>query len=133
MSMVVGGVLFNNLNDLNMKKIYLLVIASLLFLFVNAQNNNQSDQGQRLAHKMAQKMKDSLDLTGNQMNQIYQINILLHEQKKQAMISGLSRDSISKRLQKIENSRDSLYRIIIPIEKFEIYKLKKRRIVNNNQ
>ena len=115
-----------------MKQILLFVGTMFIACFAFSQNTNQADQGQRLAQKIAKQMKDSLDLNGNQMNQLVAINLSIHNQKKQAMASGLSRDSIGKTLQKIENTRDSLYRTVIPAEKFEAYKTKKRRLVNNN-
>lgn len=118
-----------------MKYLSSLIIVSFLFVqFISAQSSSQQqqDQGQHLAKKIAEKIKDSLNLTGTQMSQLYEINLLLHNQKKQMRASGLSRDSIGKGLQRIENTRDSLYKQIIPVEKFELYRTKKRRLVNNN-
>lgn len=114
---------------------YIIPFFLFVFLSLNAvaqSQNSQADQGQRLARKHAQAMKDSLNLTGQQMNQLYEINLSLHNQKKQAMTSGMTRDSIGRRLQQIEGSRDSLYRQVLPAEKFELYKSKKRRLINNN-
>ena len=105
----------------------------LFFISVHAQNNNQIDQGQRFARKIALKIKDSLNLNGNEMNQLEAINLSIHNQKKQAMASGLGRDSIGRRLQRIEGTRDSLYRQVLPADKFDLYKQKKKNLVNNNQ
>jgi hypothetical protein len=114
-------------------KLIILFFASCLSLsFSYAQPNNQIDNGQRLAKKVAQKIKDSLNLTGQQMNQLADINLNVHNQKKQVMSSGWSRDSIGRQLQRIENTRDSLYKQVIPAEKFEAYRKKKRNLVNNN-
>lgn len=125
----------NGIKLSNMKKNLFIIILLLISAFaVSAQTSNQQqDQGERLARKIAKQIKDSLNLTGAQMNQLATINISLHQQKKQLMSSGQSRDSIGKGLQRIENTRDSLYRLIIPIEKFELYKLKKRNLINNNR
>jgi hypothetical protein len=114
---------------------YIILFFSLVFFSagIMAQSqNSQADQGQRLARKQAQAMKDSLNLTGQQMNQLYDINLSLHNQKKQVLQSGMSRDSIGRRLQQIEGTRDSLYRAAIPVDKFEQYKNKKRRLIHNN-
>ncbi len=117
-----------------MRYIYsFLLLYCLSIQFAVAQTSNQQqDEGVRLARKIAGKMKDSLSLTATQTNQVYETNLSLLDRKKQAMTSGMSRDSIGKALQRIENSRDSLYRLILPVEKFEIYRTKKRRLLNNN-
>lgn len=117
-----------------MKKFLLTISIALSTVFVNAQTSNQQqDKGERLARKIAKQIKDSLDLTGAQLNQLVTINLSLHQQKQQLMRSGQSRDSIGKGLQRIENTRDSLYRQVIPVEKFELYRNKKRKLINNNK
>lgn len=117
-----------------MKKNLFIIWILLSAFVVSAQTSNQQqDQGERLAKKIAKQIKDSLELTGAQMNQLVSINLSLHQQKKQLLNSGQSRDSISQGLQRIENTRDSLYRTVIPSDKFELYKLKKRNLINNNR
>lgn len=113
-------------------KIVLFLMLVFIGLKSTAQSNNQIDNGERLAKKMAQRMKDSLNLTGNQMNQLVRINLSIHNQKKHVMQSGIGRDSIRKQLQMIENTRDSLYREIIPAEKYNNYRSKKKGLINNN-
>jgi len=116
-----------------MKKIFFSISFVIISLSVFAQSSNQQDDGERLARKIAKSMKDSLDLTGAQMNQLYDINFSIHNQKKQARLQYTNRDSVGRALQRIEGTRDSLYRVVIPMEKFDAYKRKKRNLVNNNQ
>jgi len=108
-------------------KCILLTSAFLLSVFfMHAQNANA------IAEKIAKKMKDSLSLSSNQQAAILGINLQLHEQKKQAFARYENLDSLGKKIQSIENTRDSLYRPIMGAETFSLYKRKKKNLVNNN-
>lgn len=116
-----------------MKKIINLTTCFLaMFLIttrVAAQSNSQANL---LGQKIAKKMQDSLSLSPQQRSQVFQVNMDLHSQKQQVRQTTVIRDSISARLQRIENTRDSLYLPIIGIAKYPMYLQKKRNLVNNN-
>ena len=84
-----------------------------------------------LANKGASKMKNSLLLNEQQRSIIYSINILLAEQKDAARKTSTDRLIIGKKLQKIENTRDSLYKQILTTKQYENYIQKKAEILNN--
>lgn len=117
-----------------MKKQFL-IISVLTILIYTA--NAQEKPAEKLAKKMANAMKDSLDLTGKQRNAIYDINMLLHEQKMAIRKKYPHPDSVRKYIQRIENTRDSLYITVIGQQKKEHYKKKKKNVFNeatkNNQ
>lgn len=92
----------------------------------------QESPGETLAQKIAQRMTDSLSLSADLKGKIYGINMQLHNQKMQARKESQDMNVVSSELQKIENTRDSLYRTVLPPEKFLLYKDKKTRLVNNN-
>ncbi len=58
----------------------ILIICSLLFVAISVSAQSPAEQ---LAGKIAQKMKDSLSLTEPQKEQIYSINMQLHNQKQE--------------------------------------------------
>lgn len=87
---------------------------------------------EQLADKIARKMKDSLLLTDQHKNQLYTLNMQLHQQKQIAFARYRGSDSLRIHLQRIENSRDSLYSTVLPPEKFQLYKQKKRALVTND-
>lgn len=85
-----------------------------------------------VANKISQKMQDSLQLTSEQRGQVFTINIQLHEQKSFYRDKYAGTDSVRYYLQKVENTRDSLYRRILPENKYMLYRQKKRNLVNVN-
>jgi len=88
--------------------------------------------GEEISNKIAQRMKDSLGLTTDQKSQVYNVNIQLHSQKMLARQQNENVDSLTVRFQRIENTRDSLYRPILTTEQFLLYVDKKKNLVNNN-
>jgi len=110
-----------------MKKILVTSGFVLYALFSTAQNSGP----EILAEKIAQRMKDTLSLTEAQKDQLYVINMQLHNEKLVARQTISNRDSLSAELQRVENKRDVLYQPILNT-KFELYLQKKRNLVNNN-
>lgn len=108
-----------------------LIITLLVFCSLSMAVKAQTDHATQLANKIGQKMKDSLGLTGQQKNDIVNINMNLFNQKKAARQQHPSGE-VTYYLQKIENTRDSLYRLVLPAEKYSLYKQKKTKLVNNN-
>jgi len=92
----------------------------------------QNSPAEQLAHRIAGKMKDSLKLTAQQMDAIYNANIKLHKIKMNVRGAYTNSDSLRIHLQRAENDRDSLYRLALPYSKFILYKKNKARLINNN-
>jgi hypothetical protein len=116
----------------NMKRIIFLVLLNMAFTkLVQAQQPQQSPMVQ-YANKVADRMKDSLQLTPDQRNKVYKLNIQLSIQKMQARQQSGNRDSVGRSLQRITNTQDSLYSVILNKEQFERYKIKKGQLLNNN-
>lgn len=104
----------------------------ILAIVIAGAANAQSSPAVDLANKIADKMKDTLGLSQGQRSQIFAVNIHLYDQKKGVLQRFQNRDSISRRLQMIENTRDSLYNEKLTPAQFQVYREKKRHLVNNN-
>jgi len=109
----------------------------LLFLFallIGGFNHVATAQApaEAIASKIADKMTDSLSLTQAERDQIYTVNMNLHEQKMKMRAVYQDPIQLGPQLQKIENTRDSLYGGVLSAEKFQLYRQKKRSLVNNN-
>ncbi|MDB5199272.1 MAG: hypothetical protein JWO92_1235 [Chitinophagaceae bacterium] len=76
-------------------------------------------------------MKDSLKLTGVQKDAIKNINMNLHELKKQARVQSTDRLIVGRELQRIENKRDSFYKTVLTETQYDLYHTKKRNLVTN--
>jgi hypothetical protein len=111
------------------KKIILFAIITILSINVKSQPANAAEQ---LADKIAKKMKDTLNLTGQQKHQIYNVNMSLHNQKQAARQTYTNQNQLTIAIQGIEHTRDSLYLPILGQEKYQLYLLKKRHLINNN-
>lgn len=86
-----------------------------------------------LAGKIANKMKDSLSLSTDQRNGIKAINLKLHEEKTAVRSRYINnRDSVGLYLQKVEYSRDTLYKTVLSPEQYQLYKQNKRVLVSAN-
>jgi hypothetical protein len=105
---------------------------SFLFLSVISYSVNAQTAAEQLADKIAVKMKDSLSLSSEQKGQLYTINIQLSNQKASVRQQYAGTDSLQLKMQRVENTRDSLYRSVLGEEKYLLYRQKKRNLVNNN-
>ena len=103
-----------------------------LALFCGSVCSAQSTPAEGLARRISQKMKDSLILTPAQADAIFGVNMQLHNQKLAARSQYANRDSLTTRLQVIENTRDSLYATQLTAPQYQLYKQKKRSLVSNN-
>lgn len=112
-----------------MQKLFFLLLLGFTFLGVNAQSN----PAEQVAHKIADKMRDTLVLTDAQRGQLYGINMRLHQQKMQARQQhGNDQDVVGKALQQVENTRDSLYKEVLTEQQYVLYQQKKRNLVSIN-
>ncbi len=109
-----------------MKKILLLFIC---FLFYAITANAQEKKPEKHAEKIADAMKDSLNLNKKQRDEIYTINMDLYNKKTIARKASTDRAIVGKELQRIENTRDSLYKKILAEKEYDLYKQEKRNLV----
>ena len=72
--------------------------------------------------KITDRMNDSLRLNMNEYNKLLTINQSILEQKSKLMKSTGERSQISRQIQMVENSRDSLYQLVLPPKKYERYR-----------
>lgn len=110
------------------------IILILIFLSVSWKiTAQQLPLHEELAAKLALRMRDSLQLTTTVQQQLYETNMQLHY-RKMSMWQQFknSPDTLTRMIQRVENSRDSLYKRIIGEEKFGIYIIRKKTIINNN-
>lgn len=112
----------------------LVIFALVLVTAYNAvgQANAGNSVAENLSKKIADKMRDSLALTEQQRNSIFDINMQIHNEKRQKRKQYANDPLLGNQLQKVENTRDSLYRAVLPEDKYILYKKKKTNIVNNN-
>jgi hypothetical protein len=114
-------------------KLKLLTIAITLVITSTCFGQATSANAVQLADKIATKMKDSLGLTAAQKNQIYDVNMQLHNDKQDARTQHAGNpQQIATAIQNIEKTRDSLYQPILTIAQYNEYKLKKKNLVSNN-
>lgn len=109
-----------------------LLIVTIFFLLIAVISKAQSAAAMQVAEKIAQRMKDSLLLTDQQKDSIYSLNILLSNKKAQLRRQYTNMDSLEHHFQLVESSRDSLYRIVLGEEKYQLYKTRKRNLVKSN-
>jgi hypothetical protein len=100
----------------------------------NGNNNSIADyNGAQLANKLAKKMKDTLDLSSQQRQQIKTINLQLHNQKMALRNQYTGQDSVLRvKTQQVENTRDSLYKPILGTQKYTLYRQKKINLLRMN-
>ncbi len=114
---------------MNRKKILLIF----LIVFINSlqfvQGQNPATQ---LANHIADKMKDTLNLTNQKRNQIFAINMYLHNRKMIVRQRTANPELVRAGLQRVEHMRDSMYQTILPSGKYQIYLQKKRFLVTSN-
>ena len=109
---------------------YLLIALLLLATVFRAEA--QSTPAEQIASKIARKMKDSLTLNSDQEQQAYDANMQLHSLKMQARQHYANTDSLGVHIQRIENTRDSLYHSFLTANQYLLYRHKKKNLVNNN-
>ncbi len=85
----------------------------------------------QLAQAIAERMKDTLELSGVQQERLYRINLRLAEQKIAVRGRYAHTDSLTIYIQAIENTRDSLYRHVLGPNRFPLYLQKKTQLIRN--
>lgn len=107
-----------------MKK-YIFLTGFLFPVFLYAQNQ----EPEAIARLFATRMKDSLALSAQQATFIYNINMQLNHAKMQARQSFTQMDSLRRQIQKIENTRDSLYSTVLDTAQYRRYREKKNSLI----
>lgn len=98
----------------------------------HASQAQQQEAAIGVASKIADRMRDSLSLTTDQRNGIYQANLWIHQQKLGVRTQYSSTDSLRTQIQRIENKRDSVYYLVLPMEKYEAYLIRKVELIRND-
>lgn len=111
-----------------MKQFFLMLLTCICFDYLG---NAQSGNTDAVAQALALRMRDSLQLSNGQKDSIYAINVQLNELSTAVRAQGQP-DSLQSRLQRIEYTRDPLYRAVLGIDKFLLYKRKKVALLTGN-
>lgn len=114
-----------------MKRKYFLLVCLVVMI-----NCGQLVQGQnpatQLANHIANKMRDTLNLTNPKRNQVFAINMYLHNRKMIVRQQTTDPELLRTRLQRVEHMRDSMYQGILTPAKYLLYLQKKRFLVSSN-
>ncbi len=102
------------------------------FVLLSLAADAQGQESEKLAADISKAMRDSLKLNNKQQDDLYAINMQLHHNKVAARKSSPDRAIVVKSLQRIENSRDSLYRIVLKENEYAEYKTKKKNLVKKH-
>lgn len=113
-------------------KSLLLFLFTMLIGITSMKAQDATANANALASKIAGKMKDSLSLSVDQASRVKAINLRLSEEKMQKRQQHKEMSELRQQLQKVENTRDSLYKTILTVQQFQLYKQKKRTLVSNN-
>jgi septal ring factor EnvC (AmiA/AmiB activator) len=109
-----------------MKNILILKLSLFIVPLCSFSQTNQ----EKTSKYLVSILRDSLNLSENQVQDIYKINLTLEEQKKNVRSMEDLIDNKRKKVQKIENSRDSLYASVLNLKQFEAYKNRKSSLLN---
>lgn len=114
---------------MNVKLLLTLFVFLAIRTAVTAQG---SGPGTQIANRIADKMKDTLGLTQQKRNQVFAVNMHLHNRKMIVRQQTTNPDSLQARLQRVEKKRDSMYQRILPPPKYQLYLQKKRNLISSN-
>lgn len=113
------------------KKYTALAAGLLINMVILAQTTGIPAGAAIVAENHAVKCKDSLQLSYNEQIALKAININLFIQKQAARVANTNQSLLQKAVQQIENHRDSLYQLVLPPDKFVLYKTKKTSLLSN--
>ena len=111
----------------------IMISLALLYGTVVCYAQTKPSPAEQLAHKIARKIKDSLNLNDQQAEQIFQINMQLNERKQAVWKQTTNRDSIQIKSQEIEKGRDALYQRVLNSSQYILYKQKKKTLVSGKK
>ena len=110
------------------KYIFLIFLLGVCFNY----SFGQTPPSQVLAHRIANRMKDTLALTALQTQSVYTINLNLDNSKMQARNLSTDRVIVGRAIQALEKTRDSLYKIGLTPTQYQLYLQKKRNLIKSN-
>ncbi len=108
------------------------IVINIMILLAICQCCSAQSVGQQVTDRISQKMKDSLWLNTTEFSKIDSLNQLLYTRKMELRQQYGQPDSLTIYTQRVEKSRDSLYRLFLSVEKYQLYKQKKRNLISNN-
>lgn len=111
-----------------MKNILLIVFVIVVSCFKTLA---QVSPGEQIAIKVAQKMKDTLGLSDEQRQRVYDVNMQLHQNNLAVWKQHSALDSVRFYLQRIEMTRDSLYKPILTADQLLVYRQKKGYLIGS--
>ena len=104
-----------------------------VFLLLGYRGAAQATTSDEAALQLATRMRDSLMLSTTQYDSIYAINQQINQRNTAARLQySQQSDSLQASLQRIEYSRDPLYRPVLGVDKYLLYKSKKRALLTGN-
>lgn len=106
----------------------------IMTIITNVTVQAQSIPAEQVAIRIADRLRDSLSLSAEQRSGIYAINMQLHERKMNVRQQYASTpEQWTELIQRIENTRDSLYRPVLASEElYQRYKSKKSVLIRVN-
>jgi hypothetical protein len=111
-----------------MKKIFFVAFLVVLGYF----SPKAQSVADSIAHRIANRMKDFLSLNSVQAANLFTVNMSLHNQKLGIRSIYQNGDSVRFHLQRIENTRDSLYSSVLSAQQMLLYQEKKATLISNN-
>lgn len=108
------------------------MLRNTLALFMSLWAATAAAQITDMSAHIAQKLQDSLGLSMVQRDSLYALNNRLQSQKMQVRLQYAGTDSLGYYFQRIENTRDSLYRPVLGDAKYLLYQQKKRYLISAN-
>ncbi len=114
-----------------MQRIRTLILIA-VFLNLAIHSSAQESPGVQLANHIADKMRDTLGLSLPERNQVFAVNMFIHNKKMIIRKITSNQDSLRIKIQKEEWKRDSMYQRILPPKKYEVYLKKKATILTSN-
>lgn len=110
-----------------MKRYIFLIVFTML---LSVKSFSQSSAPEKQAKGIAQFFSDSLHVSKTITDSIYSISLFLGNQKRQAWNVYNNQDSLTIRLQQIEDMRDELYRPLLDSTNFHLYLKRKNELLH---
>ncbi len=104
-------------------------ILTIVFVISITTASGQGQSPVQLANKIADRMKDTLGLTIPQRHHIFTMTLQVQVQKKNNPGHFYHQDTATQRHKDIEKMRDILYRRVLTVAQFDVYRIKKYNII----
>lgn len=107
---------------------YIFIFSSIFFFNQSKAQNVYND----IAYKQAKGLVSVLQLNDSFLIKAFHVNVLLDQKKGALRKQDMPLNLLTRGLQKIENTRDSLYQSFLPSDKYTYYLSHKNEVLNNN-